>query len=126
MFSHLMLGSNDLERSKCFYDATMKALGYEEGKYDPNRPRIFYFSAEGNLCITQPINGEPATSANGMTVGFRANSAEQVEAWHKAGVENGGTTCENPPGLRESGTRKMYLAYLRDPDGNKLCAAYFL
>ena len=126
MFSHLMLGSNDLISAKTFYDAIMQTLGCETGQKDPNKNRIFYFSPESTLCITEPVNGEAATIANGMTVGFNAKNAEQVDAWHKAGIENGGTTCENPPGLRVSGAKQMYLAYLRDPDGNKLCAAYFM
>lgn len=71
--------------------------------------------------IEVPINGEPATYGNGSTIGFAANSAAEVDAWHAAGTANGGTTCEDPPGERANGA---YLAYLRDPAGNKLCAVY--
>ncbi|MFO4748312.1 VOC family protein [Vibrio cholerae] len=125
MFSHVMLGSNDLEKSKIFYDAIMKGLGYSEGVIDA-KGRCMYLSAEGVLGITKPINGEPACHGNGMTIGFKVSSPELVDAWHAAGVANGGLSCEEPPGVRVSGERNLYLAYLRDPSGNKLCAAHFL
>lgn len=117
MFSHVMLGVSDIEASKTFYDAVLGALGYGPGV--DNAGRYFYISPGGVFAITVPINGEPATAANGGTVGFAIQSEEQGAAWHAAGVANGGTTCEDPPGRRENG---MYLAYLRDPDGNKICA----
>lgn len=74
--------------------------------------------------MSRPINGEPATFANGGTIGFTASSPAVVDAWHAAGVAAGGMSCEDPPGPRESRLGKLYLAYLRDPDGNKLCARY--
>jgi catechol 2,3-dioxygenase-like lactoylglutathione lyase family enzyme len=74
--------------------------------------------------VTKPINGKPATAANGGTIGFAADSAEAADAFHAAGLAHGGTTCENPPGVREGGGLKLYIAYLRDPDGNKLCALH--
>lgn len=122
MFSHVMLGTNDLEVSKKFYDAVLGTLGIGPGV--ANKSRYFYRSPTGLFGITTPINGEPATHGNGSTIGFDAVSAEQVDAFHAAGVANGGTTCEDPPGFREGGAVKLYLAYLRDPDGNKLCALY--
>ena len=125
MFSHIMVGSNDLEKSRKFYDAIMKTLGYSAGVLD-NKGRYIYASAESILGVTKPINGEPATHGNGMTIGFKVSSPELVDAWHAAGIVNGGTTCEDPPGLRVNGDRKLYLAYLRDPAGNKLCAAHFV
>jgi catechol 2,3-dioxygenase-like lactoylglutathione lyase family enzyme len=84
--------------------------------------RVAYMSEGGNFMVTEPIDGQPATHANGGTIGFSMDSPEMADAWHKAGCENGGTTCEDPPGLREMPFGKLYLAYLRDPDGNKLCA----
>ncbi len=123
MFSHIVLGSNNLEESKGFYDATMQALGYSPGVLD-NKGRYKYMSSEGFLGITKPIDGELATHGNGMTIGFKASSPEMVDAWHEAGINMGGTTCEEKPGLRVSGSRNLYLAYLRDPAGNKLCAAH--
>jgi len=119
VFSHVMVGVNDLEKSRKFYDAIFAAIGLGPGVR--NKDRYFYMSPTGMFAITKPINGKPATSANGGTVGFATKSPEQANAWHAAGVANGGTTCEDPPGLREGG---LYLAYLRDPDGNKLCALY--
>lgn len=122
MYSHNMLGSNDLERSKTFYDAIFTAVGGVPGAADPVRPRVRYDHKGGVLIITRPLNGEPASVANGSTVGLLMDNPEQCHAWHEAGLAAGGTTCEDPPGLRDMGTRKLYLAYLRDPDGHKLCA----
>ena len=126
MFSHVILGVNDVEASKKFYDATLGALGIKPGIHNNNGvvDRYFYRTATGSFGITQPLNGEPATHANGGTVGFNMASPEQADAFHAAGIANGGTTCEDPPGWREGSVGKLYLAYLRDPDGNKLCALY--
>jgi catechol 2,3-dioxygenase-like lactoylglutathione lyase family enzyme len=120
MYSHMMVGSNDLDRSKKFYDATFKAIGGREAIVDP-KWRLMYVHNGGVFMVTQPIDGEPATAGNGCTVGF-AMTPEQADAWHAAGVAAGGTAIEDPPGVREGAGMKMYLAYLRDPDGNKLCA----
>lgn len=117
MFSHVMLGVSDIEASKKFYDAVLGTLGIGPGV--DNNGRYFYISPKGVFAITVPINGEPATHGNGSTVGFSVESEEQGNAFHAAGLENGGTAIEDPPGRRENG---MYLAYLRDPDGNKICA----
>lgn len=126
MFTHIMVGANDIEASKKFYDATLGALGYDAGFQDP-KGRVFWSSPEGRFCITKPINGEDACHGNGMTIGFRGGSQAKIDAWHAAGLANGGTTCEDPPGVRMAGTpRTMYLAYLRDPDGNKLCAMHLI
>ena len=122
MFSHIMIGTNDLDRSKKFYDALLATLGVPPSVLDGHR--MFYMTPTGVFSASQPINGEPATHANGGTVGFAASSPAVADAWHAAGVANGGTTCEDPPGVREGGMGKMYLAYLRDPDGNKLCALH--
>jgi catechol 2,3-dioxygenase-like lactoylglutathione lyase family enzyme len=122
MFSHVMIGTNDLEKAKPFYDALLGTLGIPPGKVD--RHRIFYRTPTGVFSVSKPIDGKPATPANGGTIGFAANSPEQAEAWHAAGIANGGKTCEDPPGVRESPAGKFYLAYLRDPDGNKLCALH--
>ncbi len=121
MFSHIMIGSNDLDRSKAFYDATLGCLGGTPGERD-KAGRLVYAHGGGRLLVTKPIDGKPATGANGGTLGFSAASPEQVAAWHKAGVENGGVAVEDAPGARAGGS--LYLAYLRDPDGNKLCALH--
>lgn len=123
MFSHVMVGTNDLERSKRFYDAVLGTLDVPAGMVDDNR-RAFWMTRTGAFSVSKPIDGDPACHANGGTVGFAASSPEQADAWHAAGLANGGTTCEEPPGVREGGMGKLYLAYLRDPDGNKLCALH--
>ena len=122
MFSHVMVGVNDLEVSKKFYDALLRTLGIAPGV--ANRNRYFYRSPTGSFAITTPLNGEAACHGNGSTIGFAAASAEQADAFHAAALANGGTTCEDPPGFREGPAGRLYLAYLRDPDGNKLCAMF--
>ncbi len=121
MFSHVVVGSNDIARSKKFYDALIGAMGGKPGVEDA-KGRLIYMHNGGLLLVTKPIDGKPATHANGGTIGFAMAGPEQADAWHKAGVENGGTSIEDPPGIRQGGGGAMYLAYLRDPDGNKLCA----
>ena len=123
MFSHIMLGSNDIERSKKFYDALIGATGGKPGVVDA-KGRLIYAHNGGLLLISKPIDGKPATGANGGTVGFLVTGPEQANAWHKAGVANGGKAIEDPPGIREGGAGQLYLAYLRDPDGNKICALH--
>ena len=123
MFSHIMVGSNDLDRSKRFYDATLGALGIGPATVD-DRGRLFYMTPTGIFAVTKPINEAAATYANGATIGFACATPALADAWHAAGVANGGVTCEEPPGVREGGFGKLYLAYLRDPDGNKLCGLH--
>jgi len=120
MFSHIMIGTNDLDRAKTFYDALFSTLGVKPGFVDGHR--IFWRSPTGVFSVSKPINGEPACHANGGTIGFAVDSPEQADAWHAAGLAAGGTSIENPPGVRTGATGQMYLAYLRDPDGNKICA----
>ena len=123
MFSHMMVGSNDLDRSKTFYDALFAALGGEPGVVDP-KGRLVYRHAGAAFMVTRPLDGNPATYANGSTVGCVMDGPAQADAWHAAGIANGGRTVEDPPGWRERPGYRLYLAYLRDPDGNKLCALY--
>ncbi|OLP54681.1 glyoxalase [Rhizobium rhizosphaerae] len=118
MFTHIMIGSNDIDRSQAFYDATFAALGGKPGEKDA-RGRLIYSHEGGRLMITTPIDGKPATAANGGTIGIAAASAEHVRAWHDAGVAHGGMSIETPPTERPNG---VFVAYLRDPDGNKLTA----
>jgi catechol 2,3-dioxygenase-like lactoylglutathione lyase family enzyme len=122
MFSHVMVGVSDLEKSRHFYDALLATVGVGAGV--ANGKRYFYRSPTGNFGISTPINGDPACHGNGSTIGFATDSPEQANAFHAAGVANGGTTCEDPPGWREGPAGKLYLAYLRDPDGNKICALH--
>ena len=119
MFSHIMVGVSDLERSRKFYDAFLGALGIAPGV--ANKNRFFWRGSGGTFAVSTPINGEPASVGNGSTVGFAAASEEQANAAHAAGLAAGGVDCEDPPGYRGEGPGRLYLAYLRDPDGNKLC-----
>ncbi len=123
MFSHVMLGSNDIARSKTFYDALFATMGGKPGTVDA-KGRLIYAYRGGRLMLSPPMDGGPATCANGGTIGFTAESAEEAESWHKAAVENGGISIEDPPGVRQGATGSLYLAYVRDPDGNKLCALH--
>ena len=123
MFSHIMIGSNDVARSKKFYDALFVAMGAQPGVEDA-RGRLSYTHNSGRFMVSKPIDGKPATHANGGTIGFSVNDSKQADAWHKAGVANGGATIEDPPGVRQGAAGQMYLAYLRDPDGNKLVGVH--
>jgi catechol 2,3-dioxygenase-like lactoylglutathione lyase family enzyme len=123
MFSHVMVGSNDIDRSKKFYDALFGALGAKPGNVDA-RGRLVYVHGGAVFLVSKPIDGKAATHANGGTIGFKMENPEQANAWHAAGVANGGVSIEDPPGARTGGPAALYLAYLRDPDGNKLCGLY--
>ena len=123
MFSHIMIGANDVQASKAFYDAILGAMGYAPGTID-EKGRCFYFTDTGIFSITLPIDGQPASHGNGSTIGFAADSPATADAWHAAGLAKGGTACEDAPGVREGGLGKLYLAYLRDPAGNKVCALH--
>ncbi len=122
MFSHIMIGTNDLDKSKAFYDAVLGALGVPVGAVD--RHRVFWRTPTGIFSVTLPIDGQPATVGNGSTIGFACVSPAQADAWHAAGLAHGGVSIEDPPGMREGAAGKLYLAYLRDPDGNKICALH--
>jgi catechol 2,3-dioxygenase-like lactoylglutathione lyase family enzyme len=127
MLNHVMVGSNDIERSKRFYDAVLATLGAGEPIRDTattGQIRLFYRHAGSTFCVTEPINGEEATFANGGTIGFKCTSPEQVKQFHDIAIEHGGLSIENPPGLREGSLGPLHLAYVRDPDGNKLCAIH--
>jgi len=123
MFTHVVVGSNDLDRSRKFYDAVFGVLGIGPA---PEGDRLVYYGPQGAFMVSTPINGEPACFANGGTIGFAMESEEQCKAWHDAGVAAGGTSIEDPPGVRDLEFASMYLAYLRDPDGNKLCGLKML
>lgn len=127
MFSHMMVGTSDIERSRRFYDAVLGTLGAGEPVLNRNatgQQRLFYRHDGSTFCVSEPIDGQAATVANGATIGFKCGSTEQVQAFHDAAVAHGGTSIEDPPGLREGSTGALHLAYVRDPDGHKLCALY--
>jgi catechol 2,3-dioxygenase-like lactoylglutathione lyase family enzyme len=119
MFSHIMVGSNDYERSQRFYDALFGKTARVDDK-----GRLSYGRKGSLFMVSKPIDGEPACHANGGTIGFYFDSPEEVDAWHAAGCASGGKSCEDPPGWRGGQFGKIYLAYLRDPDGNKLCGLH--
>ncbi len=123
MFSHMMVGSNDLDRSKAFYDALFGAMGGRPARVD-EKGRLIYLHNGGIFMVTAPIDGGAACHANGGTIGFAMASPAEADAWHAAGVANGGTPIEEDPGIRQGSFGQLYLAYLRDPDGNKLCALH--
>jgi catechol 2,3-dioxygenase-like lactoylglutathione lyase family enzyme len=123
MFSHMMVGSNDINKSKAFYDALFASVGGKPAITDP-KGRLIYMHNGGVFLVTPPIDGKPATIGNGSTVGFAMASTAEADAWHKAGAAAGGMPIEDPPGWRENPGSRLYLAYLRDPDGNKLCALH--
>lgn len=121
MFSHVTLGTDDVAAAKRFYDAALGALGVPAGDIDI-QGRLVYQHGGGRLVVRTPLDGQPAHGANGGTLGFLAASPAEVNAWHAAGLANGGTAIENPPGERRPPDgRVLHLAYLRDPAGNKLC-----
>lgn len=127
MFSHIMIGSNDIDKSKRFYDAVLGTLGAGEpfrNLAPSGHTRLFYRHEGNTFCVSEPIDGAAATCANGGTIGFKCASPEQVKAFHDAALAHGGVSIEEPPGLRDNGLGPMHLAYVRDPDGNKLCAMY--
>jgi catechol 2,3-dioxygenase-like lactoylglutathione lyase family enzyme len=121
MFSHIMVGANDVEQTKQFYDAILGVLGVAPGTVD-DKGRVFYVTKTGVFGFGKPINGEAACHGNGATIGFAVENPEMADRWHAAGVANGGVACEDPPGVRENAYGALYLAYLRDPSGNKICA----
>ena len=118
-----MVGADDVAASKQFYDAILGALGHPPGNMD-DKGLYYCFTPSGILAITPPINGEPACGANGGTIGLAAASPAQADAWHQAGIENGGTTLEDPPGERLGSG--LYLAYLKDHAGIEVCALHRL
>lgn len=119
MFTHIMVGANDIEKAKSFYDAALGALGVPAGGL--HNDRIFYSHNGGALGVGKPADGNAANHNNGGTIGFGAQNKEQVDAFHAAGLANGGS-CDGEPGLRPNAPGKAYGAYLRDPDGHKICA----
>jgi catechol 2,3-dioxygenase-like lactoylglutathione lyase family enzyme len=127
MFNHIMVGSNDLDKSKRFYDAVLGVLGAGQPishRADSGHNRLFYRHGGATFCVSEPINGETATGANGGTIGFKCGSADQVREFHDTAIAHGGVSIEDPPGERNGSMGAMHLAYVRDPDGNKLCAVF--
>lgn len=127
MINHVMVGSNDIERSKAFYNAVLGVLGAGDpfvNVNDTGQTRLFYMHEGSNFAVSEPINGEAASHGNGATIGLRCKSMEQVKELHDVAIANGGTSIEDPPGPRESAMGTMNLCYFLDPDGNKICGIH--
>lgn len=127
IFTHVVIGSNDIPRSAAFFDAVLAPLGIKQivfGESPEPLTSLMYGAEAPALAVTTPINGEPATAANGGTVGLVAPTKEAVDAFHAAALANGGS-CEGAPGPRPNAGPDAYGAYIRDPDGNKFCAFMF-
>ena len=127
MLNHTMLGTNDINQSRSFYNAVLGVLGAGEpveNVNDTGQTRLFYIHNGSNFCITEPINGQPVTASNGTTIGFLCDSPEQVQAIHDVAIANGGTSVEEAPGLRDGSMGPMYLCYFLDPDGHKICGIH--
>lgn len=124
MFTHVTVGADDVEASRRFYDAALGALGLEPAQGPDPKGRYWWRTPRGAFAVGKPIDGQPASCANGGTLGFHAKTAEMVQAFHDAGVAAGGTAIEDPPGPRNGPFGPLVLAYLRDPAGNKICALH--
>jgi catechol 2,3-dioxygenase-like lactoylglutathione lyase family enzyme len=127
MFSHIMIGTDDIESSKKFYDSVLAVIGINNPIRNTNetgQKRLFYAHNGSVFCITEPINGKPASFANGSTIGFVCESPQQVKKFHAVAIANGATSIEAPPGLRDNSTGKKHLCYFRDLDGHKICGMY--
>ncbi|QQN73123.1 VOC family protein [Croceicoccus sp. YJ47] len=127
MLNHVMIGTNDIDKAKAFYEKILAVVGCKGGMdntANSGHRRVFFAHGGSMLAITQPINDEPATTANGMTIGIACDSPEQVKELHDVAVANGATSIENPPGKREASMGTMYLSYFRDLDGHKICGLH--
>jgi catechol 2,3-dioxygenase-like lactoylglutathione lyase family enzyme len=128
MLSYLFIGANDLEASALFYDAVLSPLDYEkdqsEGHYCFSLPDTADKSnGPGSIHVAKPFDGQPATAGNGFMPALRADSRSKVDEVYAAGLASGGRD-EGKPGIREAYTADFYVAYLRDPAGNKI-AVFF-
>ncbi|MFT7285984.1 MAG: catechol 2,3-dioxygenase-like lactoylglutathione lyase family enzyme [Halieaceae bacterium] len=127
MLSHIMIGSNDIGKTRNFYNAVLGVLGAGEPIEHANatgQARLFYLHGGSTFCVSEPINGEPVTVANGSTIGFACNSPEQLKELHDVAIANGGISVEDPPGPRDSTTGVIHLCYFLDPDGHKICGIH--
>lgn len=123
IFNHATIGCADLAVSTAFYDAVLGAIGINNLGTIPGKMSL-YGADHPELIVRLPFDGNPACVGNGMMIAFKASSKAQIDAFHAAGLTNGGT-CEGKPGNREAGPPGNYVAYVRDPVGNKLAAVAF-
>ena len=127
MLNHIMIGASDIQKTKAFYDAVLGVLGAApamEHENDTGHTRLFYSHGGSTFSVSEPINGQPVSVANGSTIGFVCSSTEQLQEFHDVAVTNGGTTTEDPPGARNGNMGLMYLCYFLDPDGHKICGIH--
>lgn len=127
MLSHIMIGSNNIEKTKQFYNAVLAVVGAQEpfvNVSNSGHTRLFYLHNGSTFSISEPINNEPVSTANGSTIGFECSSPEQVKEFHDVAIANGGISVEDPPGPRSSNMGVMHLCYFLDPDGHKICGIY--
>ncbi len=126
MYFHVMVGARDLEESRKFYDATLAVLGVPaKGKLRDDPAALMYGDpTTGLFLVTLPMDGEPATHANGGTIMFKAASVEVADSWYRAGLANGGSDVFGPPA--PGGLPNTVMSYLRDPTGNKLAVVAFV
>ena len=124
LVSYVTIGTDDIDGAVTFYDAVLGALGarqvWRQGTWAGYGPEG---DDHGTILLCAPQNEQAARAGNGIMIGLHADSPARVEAFHAAALANGGT-CEGPPGPREAYGEGYYLAYVRDPTGNKLSAFY--
>ncbi len=127
MLNHVMIGSNDIEKTRNFYNSVLSVLGAGDAMEHVNetgQTRLFYIHDGSTFSISEPVNGEPVSIANGSTIGFVCDSPEQVKEFHDIAVANGGISVEDPPGPRDGTMGLMHLCYFLDPDGHKICGIH--
>jgi catechol 2,3-dioxygenase-like lactoylglutathione lyase family enzyme len=127
MLNHVMIGSNDIEKTKKFYNSVLSVLGAGDAMEHVNetgQTRLFYIHDGSTFSVSEPVNGEPVSIANGSTIGFVCDSPEQVKEFHDIAVANGGISVEDPPGPRDGTMGLMHLCYFLDPDGHKICGIH--
>jgi catechol 2,3-dioxygenase-like lactoylglutathione lyase family enzyme len=121
LIAYSTLGVNDMARATAFYDAVFAPLGAVRDTSSPTWTGYVRAGDKGRFFLTRPFNRQAATSGNGVMLAFLAEDRGAIDAFYAAALANGGTD-EGPPGVREGMNPVFYAAYVRDPDGNKLCA----
>ncbi len=126
MFGYITLGAKDFEAGLKFYDTVMAVLGQERQYADAESGWAAWgVPPAPQLMICKPFDGGPVSAGNGTMIGFSAASTETVDRFHAAALAAGGTD-EGGPGTRPHYSPEFYVAYVRDPSGNKLCAYHMM
>lgn len=121
MIAYTTVGVNDMERAIRFYDAAFGPLGAVRDTTSPTWTGYSRSGDRGKFFLTRPFDRAEATHGNGTMLAFLVEDRAAIDAFHAAALQQGGA-CEGPPGVREGMNPVFYAAYVRDPDGNKLCA----